>query len=674
MKKCVKYLCSFLLAVCVCTAGTGVRVSASDRPFTDASKGDGDTWEEWKENWESYSGNYENVSLTPGAHENQLNYAWYSHKKETPRVRIAAGRDMKNAAEYKGEQQKAVIIAGTQYYSNKVTVSGLKENTTYYYQVWQNGSWKKAERFRTRSFQNFSFLYVGDPQIGACRGTVNSEGETMKTAKRSVTSDADENLAARNDSYNWNQVLKNAIKAHGDVSFMVSAGDQVNYAQNEREYAGFLGAEVLRSLPVATTIGNHDSQSDQYSLHFHNPNAFSPEDKAYTKGKSEAGTDYYFTYGSALFIVLDTNNYNCATHENVLKKAIAENSDAKWRIVMFHHDIYGSGKKHSNSDGMVLRTQLTPMMDDYDIDVVLQGHDHSYSRTYQLTGDGEEHTAYTKREDKDKKGFKKQNNCYEIVDETRSGTVINPKGTVYIDANSSTGSHYYQLISTRQDYISERSQGYQPSYAVISVTEDSLSVTTYDAMTGKQLKGSSTYTIIKDETRQAITGRDHFSRTYGDKPFPLRAEAEGVLSYVSSDTSVVKVDEQGWVTVKGVGEAVITAYAAATDTKKAETKQIKITVLPKKQKVKVSNKTKGRLQITWKKDKRASGYELVYASDKKFAKGAKTVSIKKKNTDSYTLTGLKRGRTYYIKIRSYKRVNGKKLYGAYSRTVKVKVK
>nr|MDE5967155.1 metallophosphoesterase [Lachnospiraceae bacterium] len=630
-------------------------------------------WEEWKENWESYSGNYENVSLTPGADESQLNYAWYSHKKETPRVRIAARKDMENAAEYKGKQQKAVIIAGIQYYSNKVTVSGLKENTDYYYQVWKNGAWKKAQKFRTRSFQDFSFLFVGDPQIGACKGTVNSEGETMTTAKKRVTSDADENLAARNDSYNWNQVLKNALKEHGDVSFMVSAGDQVNYSKNEREYAGYLGAEALRSLPVATAIGNHERNSDQYSLHFHNPNAFSAEDKAYTKGKSAAGTDYYFTYGSALFIVLDTNNYNCETHENVLKKAVAENGDAKWRIVVCHHDIYGSGKKHSAADGIVLRTQLTPMMDDYDIDVVLQGHDHSYSRTYQLTGDGEEHKAYTKKEDKDRKGFKKQNNCYEIVDETGSETVINPKGTVYIDANSSTGSYYYKLISDRQDYISERSQNYHPSYAVISVTEDSLSVTTYDAMTGKQLKGSSTYTIIKDGTRQVIKGRDHFSRTYGDKPFLLQAKAEGMLSYASSDTGVVKVDEQGLVTIKGVGEAVITAYAAATDTKMAETKKIKITVRPRKQRVNVSNKTKGKLQITWKRDKKVSGYELVYAADKKFKKDAEKLSVKKKNTDSYTLTGLKSGRTYYIKIRAYKKVKGKKLYGAYSKTVKVKV-
>ena len=58
----------------------------------------------------------------------------------------------------------------------------------------------------------------------------------------------------------------------------------------------------------------------------------------------------------------------------------------KWKVVMFHQDIYGSGYDHSDSDGMVLRTQLTPLMDKYDIDVVLQGHDHTYSRSKLLMG------------------------------------------------------------------------------------------------------------------------------------------------------------------------------------------------------------------------------------------------------------------------------------------------
>ena len=66
-------------------------------------------------------------------------------------------------------------------------------------------------------------------------------------------------------------------------------------------------------------------------MHYNNPNAFDTSGyknkTQYTEGKTAAGTDYYYTYGNTLFIVLDTNNYNCATHENVMRKAIKENPD-----------------------------------------------------------------------------------------------------------------------------------------------------------------------------------------------------------------------------------------------------------------------------------------------------------------------------------------------------------
>ena len=50
-----------------------------------------------------------------------------------------------------------------------------------------------------------------------------------------------------------------------------------------------------------------------------------------------------------------------------------------------------SGLDHSDTDGMILRTQLTPVFDANDIDVVLQGHDHTYSRSKLLYGDGQTH-------------------------------------------------------------------------------------------------------------------------------------------------------------------------------------------------------------------------------------------------------------------------------------------
>lgn len=565
----------------MCAAGIPAKVVAATEHWNDASAS-ATKWEQWKNNWAAYSSNYEHVSLTPGADETQLNYAWYSHTVETPKVRIATKQNMDGATEFEGTQTEAVTIDGVKYYSNKVIVKNLKADTNYYYQVMQNGKWQDTETYTTKSFSEFSFLYVGDPQIGASKNQTSTEQEKMVSAGNEVSSSAADNLAARNDGHNWNNILNDAVKDHSDVSFIVSAGDQVNAGKNEREYAAYLGADALTSLPVATTIGNHDSVSNQYSLHFNNPNAFSSKDANYIQGQTEAGTDYYYSYGNVLFIVLDTNNYNCATHENVMKKAISENKDAKWRIVVFHQDIFGSGYDHSDSDGMVLRTQLTPLMDKYDIDVVLQGHDHTYSRTYQLQGDGKDHTAYGKDVDMKSADYITQNNCYQIVDDTESGTVVNPKGTVYLEANSATGSKFYNLIASKQDYISERSQTWTPSYSVVTVTDNSFSVKTYDASTRQELAGSSSYKIVKKAEAQKITGTTNYKKTTASKAFKLNAKANTKLTYKSSNTKVATVDKNGKVTIKGKGKAVITVSAAATSEYQAATKKVTIQVTAKK--------------------------------------------------------------------------------------------
>lgn len=381
----------------------------------------------------------------------------------------------------------------------------------------------------------------------------------------------------------------------------MSAGDQINNTGDdngqEREYAGFLSADVLSNVPVAPTIGNHDSKFANYQNHFNVPNAYTEEQNA-----TPAGNDYYYTYGDVLFIVLNTNNYNCADHEALIKKAEQAAPNAKWKIVTFHHDIYGSGYDHSDSDGIVLRTQLTTLLDKYDIDVVLQGHDHTYSRSYMLTSDGNTHTAYTKDNVKDeylnvkdgktddsaalssKQEYLNQNLCYKIVDKTQ-GTINNPEGVLYMEANSATGSKYYNLISTQQDYIAERSQTWTPTYSVVNVTSDSFTINTYDVNTGDKIDNSFTITK-KAEDKKDDTTKDNVAvksiklnktkvTLSKGKKVKLKATVapsnatDKNVTFTSSNTKVATVNAKGVVTAKKAGKATITAKAG---TKKAACK------------------------------------------------------------------------------------------------------
>ena len=465
-------------------------------------------WAAWQEKWKTIRNNYEQIALTPGENATKMNFAWYCVTEEIPKIKLMDSQD-RVIQEVQGQQNlanKETITENDNVITlipNKVTVSGLAENTSYQYQYYLDGAWSDTYTFETKSTENFSVMYVGDPQIGASVGQDDNSKE----------------YHAMNDAYNWNHTLSSALSAHSNVSFILSAGDQINQTsvskdadklEQQIEYAGFLSSPLLRSMPVATTIGNHDSKSVNYSNHFNNPNTATSV--ATTEGKTDAGTDYYFTYGNTLFVSIDTNNYNCATHENVIKEAVEANPDATWRVLMFHQDIYGSGYDHSDSDGIVLRTQLTPIIDKYDFDAVLQGHDHTYSRTYQLSSDGQTHSSYQsapKTNTDDFSAYLGDNACYNILTNIENkNNVVNPEGTVYFEANSATGSKYYQLIGTQQNYIAARSQSWRPTYSVIDFTETTLTVKTYDAATNTELVADgnikTSYTIVKSVEKEDL--------------------------------------------------------------------------------------------------------------------------------------------------------------------------
>lgn len=465
-------------------------------------------WAAWQEKWKTIRNNYEQIALTPGENTTKMNFAWYCVTEEIPKIKLmdSQGRVIQEVQGQQNLANKETITENDNVITlipNKVTVSGLAENTSYQYQYYLDGAWSDTYTFETKSTENFSVMYVGDPQIGASVGQDDNSKE----------------YHAMNDAYNWNHTLSSALSAHSNVSFILSAGDQINQTsvskdadklEQQIEYAGFLSSPLLRSMPVATTIGNHDSKSVNYSNHFNNPNTATSV--ATTEGKTDAGTDYYFTYGNTLFVSIDTNNYNCATHENVIKEAVEANPDATWRVLMFHQDIYGSGYDHSDSDGIVLRTQLTPIIDKYDFDAVLQGHDHTYSRTYQLSSDGQTHSSYQsapKTNTDDFSAYLGDNACYNILTNIENkNNVVNPEGTVYFEANSATGSKYYQLIGTQQNYIAARSQSWRPTYSVIDFTETTLTVKTYDATTNTELVADgnikTSYTIVKSVEKEDL--------------------------------------------------------------------------------------------------------------------------------------------------------------------------
>ena len=108
--------------------------------------------------------------------------------------------------------------------------------------------------------------------------------------------------------------------------------------------------------------------------------------------------------------------------------------------------------------------------------------------------------------------------------------------------------------------------------------------------------------------------------------------------------------------------------------KAAKAVKVTIKVVPKKVKVtSVKNIKGGKLRISWRKDKTVTGYEVLYSTKENF-KNAKKVTVKSYKTVSVKTKKLTKTKTYYVKVRAYKTVNGKKVYGAYSAVKKIKIK
>lgn len=82
---------------------------------------------------------------------------------------------------------------------------------------------------------------------------------------------------------------------------------------------------------------------------------------------------------------------------------------------------------------------------------------------------------------------------------------------------------------------------------------------------------------------------------------------------------------------------------------------------------------KRKMTVSWKRDKKATGYQITYARNKKFTKGKKNVTIGKNKTTKRTIKKLKK-KTYYVKVRAFKKVGKTKIYGSYSKARKCRVR
>ncbi|PWD49893.1 metallophosphoesterase [Serinibacter arcticus] len=382
--------------------------------------------------------------LNVGTDETERNVAWYLNDVADGTAQWAPASSYDGVTFPEAAATTPSIHTGQTHdgrFYHHATLDALAENETYVYRVGGEGSWSEVHEFTTGTFGSgeFEFFMVGDAQIG-------SSGDVAR------------------DTAGWTNTLDVAEEMFPDAEFIHSVGDQVERAGAENEYEGFLAPEQLRTMPLATINGNHDVGTTAYETHFFMPNLDKDFGNSGVSTRSQG--NYSYVYKDVLFLGLNSNVMDVATHEAFIEKTLAEQGDdVRWVVASLHHSMFSVANHSINQNIVGLRNNLAPVLSEHGVDVVLMGHDHSYSRTRVMEG----RTPVATWDDQ-----------LEVHPDEGQ--------TVYVTGNSSSGSKYYNIRTPEAigaadpngfNYLAKAWQEYVPSFAHIEVDGDVMTISSY---------------------------------------------------------------------------------------------------------------------------------------------------------------------------------------------------
>ncbi|MFY1637892.1 fibronectin type III domain-containing protein [Solwaraspora sp. WMMB335] len=231
---------------------------------------------------------------------------------------------------------------------HEVEFTGLEPDTRYTYRVGDGTNWSEWIDFTTAAaeFEPFSFVYYGDAQ------------NNLDTAVP--------------------RVFRQAFADRPEAKIVVNAGDLIDNANSEEQWGQWYQADGFINQQIANISipGNHEYSGGLST--FWRPQFPYPDNGP---GNAELKqTVYYLDYQGVRFIGLDTNHQSNATlmaaQTAWLEQVLASNPH-KWTVVTFHHPVYSTTGSRNNPN---VRDQWGPLFEQYGVDLVLQGHDHSYGR------------------------------------------------------------------------------------------------------------------------------------------------------------------------------------------------------------------------------------------------------------------------------------------------------
>jgi acid phosphatase type 7 len=297
-------------------------------------------------------------------------------------------------------------------YYHSAIIEGLKPATAYVYRVGHDSIWSEWNQFTTADDMPspFTFVFFGDPQ-----------DDIREFVSRP---------------------FREAFRSVPGARFWLFTGDLTTNPDDRLwdewyQAAGFINALI----PSIMVPGNHDHESIKVNGKKERTNKLPLWRTLFTlpeNGVSGLEETSYFVDYQGVRIVMLNSNQRLTEQATWLDSLLAHNTQ-RWTVLAFHHPLYSTGRSR---DGRETRDALLSIIDKYRVDLVLQGHDHTYGRSHKLV----------------------------------AGSVVpdSAKGTVYVV--SSSGPKNYVLQTLYKDLMAKLGENIQ-LYQVISVSGDTLQLT-----------------------------------------------------------------------------------------------------------------------------------------------------------------------------------------------------
>ena len=301
--------------------------------------------------------------------------SWYTEMPGHPEIRYIRMPDGcfdAETADLSGaERIRCDVSKGMDGFKNTGIIPELPLETDYIYTVGDAEAdvWSRRSVIRRRVPKNgeYTFLFMSDTQDSVNHGTM------------------------------WKKAFSEALRDYPDAAFLIHGGDMVDYGGDAGLWRKMLSSveEYTMRLPVLQASGNHEywdcylnGHSGIDAAHYHLD--LVPQNTA-------NGMYYSRRFGDSLFLILNSGDVVeegaalSASQLEWIEKEL-ERSNEKWRFVIIHNPLYSPGKYGSapdrNREALNLRRQLNGLFEKYRVSLCMCAHDHVYSKTYPIDGEG----------------------------------------------------------------------------------------------------------------------------------------------------------------------------------------------------------------------------------------------------------------------------------------------